>query len=78
MSNQAVLSNFLKSLVAVMVGNAIYFLVIMPLLPPAGRHGIARIDLGLMIDFWVCLVVFGVVEWLVRIKKSGHGRRMMR
>jgi ABC-type uncharacterized transport system permease subunit len=73
-----VLSNFLKSLVAVVVGNAIYFLVIMPLLPPAGRHGIARIDLGLVIDFWVCLVVFGAVELLVRIKKSGRGRRLMR
>jgi len=66
-----VLSNFLKSLIAVVVGNAIYFLIIMPLLPPAGRHGIARIDLGLLIDFWVCLAVFGVIQLILRRKSAG-------
>ncbi|MGZ4839060.1 MAG: hypothetical protein ACXVZR_10965 [Terriglobales bacterium] len=73
MSKEAVLSNFLKSLVAVVAGNAIYFLVIMPLLPPAGRHGIARIDLGLVIDFWVCLLVFGVIELFARRRRAGAG-----
>jgi ABC-type uncharacterized transport system permease subunit len=66
-------SNFLKSLVAVVVGNALYFLVIMPLLPPAGRHGIARLDLGLLIDFWVCVVVFGAIEWLLRSRRARAG-----
>jgi ABC-type uncharacterized transport system permease subunit len=66
-------ANFIKSLVAVVAGNAIYFLLIMPLLPPAGRHGIARIDLGLVIDFWVCLVVFGVIEVVVRKRRAGEG-----
>jgi hypothetical protein len=64
--NRAVLANLLKSLAAVVAGNAIYFLVIMPLLPPAGRHEIARIDLGLAIDLWVCLAVFGLIELLLR------------
>jgi ABC-type uncharacterized transport system permease subunit len=72
-SKQAVRANFLKSLVAVVVGNAIYFLLIMPLLPAAGRHGIARIDLGLVIDFWVCLVVFGVIEVVVRKRRAREG-----
>lgn len=64
-------SNFLKSLLAVVAGTAIYFLVLMPLLPPAGRHGIARIDLGLVIDFWVCVAVFGVIELVLRRKRAG-------
>ena len=74
-SKSVVLSNFLKSLVAVVLGNAIYFLLIMPLLPAAGRHGIARIDLGLVIDFWVCLVVFGLIELLRRRKRAGAGTK---
>jgi hypothetical protein len=68
-------SNFLKSLVAVVAGNAIYFLVLMPLLPPAGRHGIARIDLGLVIDFWVCVAVFGVIELVLRRKRAGASHK---
>lgn len=66
-------SNFVKALIAVVVGNGLYFLLIMPLLPPAGRHGVARLDLGLVIDFWVCLVVFGVIQLVVRRKRSGAG-----
>jgi hypothetical protein len=68
-----VLFNFLKSLVAVVLGNAIYFLITMPLLPAAGRHGIAKIDLGLAIDFWVCLAVFGVIHLILRRKSAGAG-----
>jgi uncharacterized membrane protein (DUF4010 family) len=65
-------SNFLKSLIAVVVGNAIYFLIVMPLLPPGGRHGIGRLDLGLLIDFWVCVAVFGVIELVARRKRRGE------
>jgi hypothetical protein len=70
-SKEAVLVNFLKSLIAVVVGNAIYFLLLMRLLPPAGRHGIARLDWGLLIDFWVCVAVFGVIELIVKSAR-GH------
>ena len=72
-SNDIVLANFLKSLVAVVVGNTIYFLLLMPLLPPAAKHGVARIDLGLVIDFWVCVAVFGLIELLLRRKRAGAG-----
>jgi ABC-type uncharacterized transport system permease subunit len=74
-SKSVVLAKFLKSLVAVVLGNAIYFLVIMPLLPAAGRHGVARIDLGLVIDFWVCLVVFGLIKLVRRRKRAGAGTK---
>ena len=66
------LARILKALIAVVVGNAIYFLLLMPLLPPAGRHGIARLDFGLLIDFWVCLLAFGVIELIVKVRRRQH------
>ncbi len=68
-------TNVLKSLVAVVSGNALYFLLLMPLLPPAGRHGISGIDLGLVIDFWVCLLIYGLIELVVRRKRSSTVRK---
>lgn len=68
-------ANFLKSLVAVVSGNALYFLALTPWLPPAGRHGVSRIDLGLLIDFWLCLLIYGLIELLVRRKQSTVERK---
>jgi hypothetical protein len=53
--------NFWRSLAAVLVGNAIYFLWVSPQMPEAGRHQRFAIDLGLVVDFWVCLVVYGLL-----------------
>jgi len=50
--------NFLQSLAAVLAGNIVYFLL-MPHLPPAARHNPARLDLGVIVDFWFCLVFLG-------------------
>ena len=55
------LINFVQSLLAVLLGNAAYFLL-MPSLPPAARHRLYRLDLGLAVDFWFCLVAFGVMK----------------
>lgn len=59
--------NFAISLAAVVLGNAIYFLV-MPYLPPAARHSRYTLwpDLGLLIDFWICLVMYGLIALLFR------------
>ena len=65
------LNNFLKSLIAVVVGNAIYFLLLTPILPAAGRHSPRRYDLGMAIDFSVCAVVYGVIELVVRCSRRG-------
>ena len=62
--------NFWKSLIAILIGNAIYFLVLWPFLPPAGRHRVNSVDLGLAIDFWVCLVVYGLMELVLRLKRA--------
>lgn len=64
MSKQVGMSfyNFQRSLAAVLVGNLIYFALLMPILPPIARHGISlstpRIDLGLVIDFVICSILY--------------------
>jgi hypothetical protein len=60
----------IKQALAVVVGNLLYFLVLMPHLPPGGRHRPDRLDLGLIVDFWVCVVVYGVIELIDR-RRSG-------
>jgi hypothetical protein len=78
-SNKCVLRRFLKQLVAVVVGSLLYFFVLMPHLPLAGRHQPFRIDLGLVVNLWVCLVLYGIVEWLDRKWRcdgpAGEGRK---
>jgi hypothetical protein len=53
--------NFVQSLIAVVAGNAVYFLL-MPHLPPAARHDPARLDLGILVDFWFCVVFLGAIK----------------
>jgi hypothetical protein len=61
-------TNFVHALIAVLGGNAIYFLI-MPYLPPAARHIAPRLDLGLVVDFWVCLVLLGLVKTFARLRE---------
>lgn len=53
--------NFLDALLAVMAGNAAYFLL-MPHMPLWARHVPMRLDFGILVDFWLCLVIFGIVK----------------
>jgi len=55
--------NFFESLVAVLTGNAVYFLI-MPRLPEPVRHDPQHLDLGLLLDFCICLVIWGCVRIL--------------
>ena len=64
------LRKILKQTVAVVVGNLLYFFVLMPHLPPGGRHHPDQLDLGLIVDFWVCVVLYGVIELLDRKWRS--------
>jgi len=61
-----VLRKILKQAVAVVVGNLLSFFVLMPHLPAAGRHRPDRLDLGLIVDFWLCVVLYGVIELVDR------------
>jgi hypothetical protein len=51
------------ALIAVLLGNAVYFLL-MPYLPRVLRHSLFREDWGLLIDFCICAMFFGVVKWM--------------
>lgn len=61
MSKQSVTVNFVESLLAVVLGNVAYF-VLRPSLPLAARHVAFKFDLGMLVDFWFCLVAFGLIR----------------
>jgi hypothetical protein len=68
-------THFIHSLVAVLGGNALYF-GLARFLPPRAQHVAFRFDLGMVVDFWFCLVVFGVVKTLAgRGRDSGRPKR---
>jgi hypothetical protein len=60
-SKLAVQLNFLQALFAIILGNVVYFALV-PSLPLIARHRPFRIDLGMVIDFWFCLVIFGLIR----------------
>lgn len=57
--------NFFKSLLAVVSGNLIYFLVL-PMLPGSARHHPMRLDLGLVVDAWFCVAMYGMIAMFSR------------
>lgn len=72
------LRRIFKQTVAVVVGNLLYFFVLMPHLPAAGRHRPDRLDLGLIVDFWLCVVLYcvvlyGVIELIDRRRRQRAG-----
>lgn len=60
-SKPSVLINFLQALLAIILGNVVYFAFI-PWLPPAARHRPLHLDLGMVLDFWFCLVAYGLIR----------------
>jgi hypothetical protein len=65
--------NFLKSLAAVLAGNAIYFLI-MPHLPLRAQHEYNRMDLGLVIDFWICVVIYGLISTVQFLRRGAKSK----
>ena len=53
--------NLLEAFVAVVLGNLVYF-VLVPSLPPMARHRPLHLDLGIIVDFWFCLVAYGLIR----------------
>lgn len=56
------LRRWIEYLVAVLVGNAIYFLVLFPVLPEGLRHQPLRMDAGLLLAFLCCVGIYGVIR----------------
>lgn len=65
MARNVTIRNFLDALVAVLTGNAIYF-VLMPHLPSVMRHSLFKEDWGLLVDFAICTIVFVGVKIMRR------------
>jgi hypothetical protein len=63
--------NFQRSLAAILLGNLIYFALLMPILPPVARHG-RMIDLGLFIDFAICAALYILFGRLLPEKKRAR------
>jgi hypothetical protein len=53
------------ALIAVIAGNTVYFLLL-PYLPPGAKHRPMHLDLGMVVDFWFCLVAFGAIKTWAR------------
>ena len=66
---QSGVANFAQALVAVLAGNAVYFLLVR-YLPPAARHVAPRLDLGMVVDFWICSVIFGLIKTASRRRRN--------
>jgi hypothetical protein len=60
-SKPKVLINFLHALLAIILGNVVYFALV-PSLPPAARHHPFHLDLGTLLDFFFCVVVYGLIR----------------
>ena len=65
MSKPTVLVNFLQALLAILLGNVVYF-ALLPSMPPAARHHPLRPDLGMLVDFFFCVVAY----WLIRTTRK--------
>ena len=60
-SKPTVLVNFLQALLAILLGNLAYF-ALLPWLPPVARHRPFQLDLGTLLDFFFCVVAYGVIR----------------
>ncbi len=55
-------AKWIKYLVAIVLGNGLYF-ALNPQLPPPARYNASQIiSLGTVVDFWFCLLVYGLLE----------------
>jgi len=53
---------WLEYLIAILVGNAIYYFSLVPYLPVALRHQGMKVDWGTGVDFVVCVAVYGLIR----------------
>ena len=62
---------WVEYLISVLVGNAIYFAVLLPGLPRSLQHQPFALDAGLLLAFVCCVLVYGAIRL-----GSRHGKRM--
>jgi hypothetical protein len=62
---------WIEYLISVLVGNAIYFAVLLPGLPRSLQHQPFALDAGLLLAFLCCVLVYAAIRL-----GSRHGKRM--
>lgn len=67
------LRRWIEYLVAILLGNAIYYFSLVPHLPQALRHQGFLLDWGSLVDFIVCAGVYGLVRLGSNMRFSGSG-----
>lgn len=67
MSKPSVIVNFVEALLAIVLGNVAYVLLV-PSLPVVARHQLFHVDLGMVVDFWFCPVAYGLIRTARRWK----------
>lgn len=58
-SKPSVLLNLIQALCAIILGNVAYFLLAPSL--PLPRHRPFQLDVRMVVDFWFCLVAYGLI-----------------
>ena len=53
---------WLEYLIAILFGNAIYYFSLYPHLPQSLQHQGFQMDLGVLIDFVVCVAIYGLIR----------------
>ncbi len=72
------LRRWIEYLVAVLVGNGIYFLVLFPILPEGLRHQPLKMDAGLLLAFLCCVGIYGVIRLASRHAQEWNRNRERR
>jgi hypothetical protein len=67
------LRRWIEYLVAILLGNAIYYFSLVPHLPQALRHQGFLLDWGSLVDFIVCASVYGLIRLGSKMRFSGNG-----
>ncbi|HEV2221593.1 MAG TPA: hypothetical protein VGR84_01180 [Candidatus Acidoferrales bacterium] len=63
------LRRWLEYLAAILIGNAIYFLSLSAHLPADLRHQTYKVDLGMALDFVICVAVYGLIRLGERVSR---------
>jgi hypothetical protein len=69
---------WIEYLVSILAGNAIYFLILFPDLPPVLQHRPMVPDAGLLLDFLLCVTVYAVIRMGTRHAQRWNRRSLMR
>jgi hypothetical protein len=56
------LATLLRIVAAIVGGNLIYYLLLVPVLPSVLRHQRGKMDAGLFLAFLICVAVWGVLQ----------------